>query len=100
MRELYGGTMLSPSAELRGASASAMRLTMCNRYRLSEGDYAKLEAQGVVPPFPPDESWPPPRNAFEGIDILPKYRSTVAGPTASQPAASWEGGFRTRTKGA
>src|ERR1700683_3030491 len=40
---------------------------MCNRYRLSEGDYAKLEAQGVVPPFPPDESWPVRKHPFETI---------------------------------
>ena len=40
---------------------------MCNRYRLSEGDYAKLAAQGVVLPFPPDESWPGHKHPFETI---------------------------------
>jgi hypothetical protein len=40
---------------------------MCNRYRLSPSDYAKLEAQGVVPPFPPDESWPVRKHPFETI---------------------------------
>jgi putative SOS response-associated peptidase YedK len=40
---------------------------MCNRYRLSPADHAKLEAQGVVLPFPPDENWPMRKHPFEFI---------------------------------
>ena len=43
---------------------------MCNRFRLSEGDYAKLAAQGVVLPFPPDEEWPVRKHPFETIARL------------------------------
>lgn len=49
---------------------------MCNRYRLSPGDWAKLEAQGVVLPFPPDESWPAPKNPFE-FNIRPTDPAVV-----------------------
>jgi putative SOS response-associated peptidase YedK len=50
---------------------------MCDRLRVSPGQYAKLVEAGVVPPFMPDESWPPPRNPFEDIDIWPKYVAPV-----------------------
>jgi putative SOS response-associated peptidase YedK len=50
---------------------------MCNRYRLSPGDWDKLMEQGVVPPWAPDESWPVPRNPFEAVDIVPKYPAPV-----------------------
>src|SRR5258706_5763660 len=60
---------------------------MCNRYRLSPGDYAKLEAQGVVLPFPPDESWPVPKNPFE-YDVRPTDPAVVllASAEALKPA--------------
>jgi len=60
---------------------------MCNRYRLSPRDYAKLEAQGVVLPFPPDESWPVPKNPFE-YDVRPTDPAVVllAADEGLQPA--------------
>jgi putative SOS response-associated peptidase YedK len=50
-----------------GLTAVPQASRVCNRYRLSEGDYAKLVEQGVVPPWAPDENWPVHPNPFKYI---------------------------------
>src|SRR5215813_8603914 len=54
---------------------------MCNRYRLTPADWDKLQAEGVVLPFPPDESWPAPKNPFEYL-VRPTDPAVVAVPAA------------------
>jgi putative SOS response-associated peptidase YedK len=74
---------------------------MCNRYRLSEAEYAKLVAQGVVPPFAPDEVFPTPRDPWTKFDIWPKYKAPVVHRVDGELTAStmrW--GFPTQIKGA
>jgi hypothetical protein len=50
---------------------------MCNRYRLSPGDWDKLMEQGVVPPLAPDESWPVSRSPFDSVETFPRYPALV-----------------------
>jgi putative SOS response-associated peptidase YedK len=74
---------------------------MCNRFRISPGQYTKLVEAGIVPPFEPDESWPAPRNPFDGVDIWPKYPAPVVHRVDGELVASFmRWGFPTRIKGA
>ena len=38
-------------------SAASGPHRMCNRFRVSPGQYQKLVEAGILPPFPPDEDW-------------------------------------------
>src|ERR1700749_526293 len=74
---------------------------MCNRFRVSPGQYAKLVELGIAPPFPPDEDWRAPPNPFDGVDIWAKYLGPVVHRVDGELTASFmRWGFPTQIKGA